>query len=247
MNKLNSRKSPLAFGLLLLVCVAARAQSPQPTQTPTPQPSPSQAQATPSSSPQPQPPKTTAPPQGKVSYDALVERAKKGDAGVDFTALRMAFYETDNYNPLAPMMTYRPLWGAIQQQDWAGAIKLAESVLAKNFVEVNAHMVAFIAHRQSGDAERAKFHRAIAEGLLNSIKASGDGKSIATAFEVISINEEYGLFRSMNLSPVRQSLLEEKGSSFDAIETVDPRTSARATYYFKVDKPLKWSDRKSKQ
>jgi hypothetical protein len=237
MKTLNSRKSLLAFGLLLFVCVAsAQAQPPQPTQTPTPQPS---AQATPSPSAQPS--------QGKSSYEALVERAKKGDAGVDFTALRMAFYETDNYNPLAPMTTYRPLWGAIQQQDWAGAIKLAESVLEKNFVEVNAHMVAHIAHRQSGDAERAKFHRTIADGLLNSIRASGDGKSTATAFEVISINEEYGLFRAMNLQPVRQSLLEEKGSSFDAIETVDPRTKAQATYYFKVDRPLKWRPRKDGQ
>jgi hypothetical protein len=239
MKKLNSRKSLLAVGLLLSVCVASRAQSPQPTQTPTPQTPTPQAQATPPTSPQSS--------QGKGSYEALVERAKKGDAGVDFTALRMAFYETENYNPIAPMMTYRPLWGAVQQGDWAGAIKLAASVLEKNFVEVNAHMVAFIAHRQSGDAERAKFHRAIAEGLLNSIKASGDGKTTATAFEVISTSEEYGLFRSMNLSPVKQSLLEEKGNMFDAIETVDPRTNARATFYFRVDKPLKWNDRKRKQ
>ncbi|HLL77375.1 MAG TPA: DUF4919 domain-containing protein [Pyrinomonadaceae bacterium] len=241
MNKLNSRKSILACALLLLAAGAARAQAPEPTQTPSPQaqttPSPSPAQTTPSpQSPQP-----------AGSYAALVERAKKGDAGVDFRALRMAFYETDNYNPIAPMMTYRSLWGAIQQQDWAGAIKLAESVLEKNFVEVNAHMVAYIAHRQSGNEERAGFHRAIAEGLLNSIKASGDGKTTATAFEVISTSEEYGLFRSMNLSPVRQSLLEDKGSTFDAIETVDPRTNARATFYFKVDKPLRWNDRKRKQ
>jgi hypothetical protein len=65
---------------------------------------------------------------------------------------------------------------------------------------------------------------------------------------VISTSDEYGLFRSMNLSPVKQSLVAgEGGSMFDAIETVDPRTNARATYYFKVDKPLKWSDRKRGQ
>jgi Domain of unknown function (DUF4919) len=239
--------------LLLAASLAASAQQPTPPRpTPTPRPASEPPptptpQATPSPSPTPAQSPQAAPPSATPaggSYAEMVERAKRGAAGVDFTALRMAFYETDDYNPLAPMMTYRGLWGAIQQQDWAGAIRLAESVLQKNFVEINAHMVAYIAHRQSGDAERAAFHRATAEGLLNSVKASGDGKSVATAYEVISTSEEYALFRSLDLRPVKQSLLEEKGSMYDAVETVDPRTNERATYYFKVDKPFKWSSRK---
>jgi hypothetical protein len=50
-------------------------------------------------------------------------------------------------------------------------------------------MAAQIAYQETGNAERAQFHKFMADGLLNSIKSSVDGKSPQTAFEVISINE----------------------------------------------------------
>src|ERR1044071_92002 len=53
----------------------------------------------------------------KKKYEALVEQAKKSDPSLDFPALRIGFYESKNYNPNTPMMTYRPLWGALGQQN----------------------------------------------------------------------------------------------------------------------------------
>ncbi|MCA1605412.1 MAG: DUF4919 domain-containing protein, partial [Acidobacteria bacterium] len=188
----------------------------------------------------------TPPVAGKSTFNELVEKAKKGDRSVDFTELRIAFYESANYNPYTPMMTYRSLYGALAQTNYAEAIKIAESVLEKNFVEVNAHMVAQIAYRESGNAERAQFHKFMADGLLNSIKSKGDGKSKDTAFEVISINEEYGLLRSMSLRPIKQSLLQDKGHRFDALTVIDPQTNQESVVYFNVDKPFNWEDRKKK-
>ncbi|MGI8835102.1 MAG: DUF4919 domain-containing protein [Pyrinomonadaceae bacterium] len=181
---------------------------------------------------------------GKSTFYELVEKAKNGDRSVDFTELRIGFYESANYNPLTPMMTYRPLYGALAQTNYAEAIKIAESVLEKNFVEVNAHMVAQIAYQESGNAERAQFHKFMAEGLLNSIKSKGDGKSTDTAFEVISINEEYALLRSMSLRPIKQSLLQDKGHHFDALTVINPQTNQQSVVYFNVDKPFNWEGRK---
>ncbi|HVG29804.1 MAG TPA: DUF4919 domain-containing protein [Pyrinomonadaceae bacterium] len=228
------RKSLAAAALCLCLAAAARPQPPQ-------------------SSPSPQPSPTAQPASGGVvsapskgGYKALLERARKGDRTLDFGELRAAFYETDDYNPHAPMMSYRQLWGAVAQGNYAEAIKIADAVLEKNFVEVNAHMVAHVAHRETGSAERAQFHRFMADGLLDSIKKTGDGKSAETAFDVISINEEYALFRAMGLQPIRQSLIEDKGHQYDALVAVDPRTRAEATYYFRVDRPLNWKNRKKK-
>ncbi|HEX8160575.1 MAG TPA: DUF4919 domain-containing protein [Pyrinomonadaceae bacterium] len=224
------RKSAAVAALCLCLSAAARSQSPQSSPQPSPSPA---AQPSPQSSP------GVAPSKG--DYKALLERAKKGDRTLDFGEMRAAFYETDDYQPQAPMMSYRQLWGALAQGNYAEAIKIADAVLEKNFVEVNAHMVAHVAHRETGNAERAAFHRFMADGLLDSIKKTGDGKSVETAFDVISINEEYALFRAMGLQPVKQSLVERKGHSYDAIVTVDPRMRAEATYYFRVDKPLNWT------
>ena len=197
-----------------------------------------QAQA-PSATPSPAP--SAAPAKSKL--DELIEKAKKGDRTLDFTELRITFYESANYNPHAPMMTYRQLWGALVQKNYAEAIKIADSVLERNFVEINAHLVAQAAHQETGNSERAQFHKFMADGLLNSIKSKGDGKSTSTAFEVISINEEYGLVRSIGQRPIHQSLVQEKGHFFDALTVVDPQTNQQSVIYFNVDRPFNWSPR----
>jgi hypothetical protein len=218
-----TRKS-LGLGLLLLLSTASVLAQSQPMPTPTPTPT--------------KPlPATVA---EKNTYDALLERAKKGDRSVDFTELRMRFYESPHYNPNTPMMTYRALYGALGQKNFEEAIKIAQSVLEKNFVEVNAHMVAHVAYRETGDTERAAFHKYIADGLLNSIKSKGDGKAMDTAFYVISINEEYGLMRSLEMRPIKQALLQDKGHFFDAITVVDTQTNQQSMVYFNVDKVFAW-------
>lgn len=217
-------KSLVSVFLLLVLTVSVGAQT---QSTPTPSPSPT-ATPTPKSSPA-----------GKHKYESLLERVKKGDRTVDFTELRLAFYESSNYNPYAPMLTYRPLWGALAQKNYAEAIKIAQSVFEKNFIEINANMVAHIAYRETGDTERAAFHRFMADGLLASIKSTKDGKTPETAFEVISVSEEYGLMRSLELRPIKQSLIENKGHFFDALVVVD-KTNQQSTVYFNIDKPFTW-------
>jgi hypothetical protein len=134
----------------------------------------------------------------------------------------------------------RQLLAALNQKNYEEALKIAESVLAKNFVEINAHMAAQIAYQETGNAERAQFHRFMGDGLLSSIKAKADGKTVDTAFVVISINEEYGLIRSLGLRPTRQALVQEKGHSFDAITVVDPQTNQESVMYFNIDKSFNW-------
>lgn len=197
-----------------------------------------QAQSSPSPTPSPTPvPKSS--PAGKRDYEALLEKVKQGDRTVDFTELRLAFYESSNYNPYSPMLTYRPLWGALAQNNYAEAIKIAQSVFEKNFIEINANMVAHVAYRETGDTERAAFHQFMADGLLASIKSTKDGKTPETAYEVISVSEEYGLMRSLELRPIKQSLIENKGHYFDALVVVD-KTNQQSTVYFNIDKPFTW-------
>jgi hypothetical protein len=218
-------------------------QTPQPAQTPTPTRMPHDNQKPPPPKPTPSEP-TPASLEAKKTYEAMLEKAKKGEGEVDYRTLRFAFFETPEFNPFAGMMAYRPLWGALQQSNWPEAVKQAEAVLSKNYVDVNAHMVAYVAHRQQGDGEKAKYHHRWAEGLLASIKAGGDGKTTETAWHVISTSEEYALFRSMDLNPVGQALKHENGHSYDEITVVDPRTQEQTKYYFNIDKPFSAYGRK---
>ena len=223
-----TRRLAGAFLILVFAVIAVAAQTPQETPKPTPQ----------------EAAKEDPKPAKKTKYDTLLEKVKQKDPSVNFTELRHAFYESPNYNPYAPMMSYRPLNAAIAQKNYEEALKLAEGVFAKNFVEINAHIVAEIAYRETGNAEKAEFHKYMVEGLLNSIKASNDGKSKEKAFEVISINEEYGLIRSLGVRPINQALVEDKGHSYDVITVVDPQTNQQSQIFFNIDKPFKWQSRK---
>jgi hypothetical protein len=242
-------KNRLAAAALLLLFAAPALSAQTPQTQPTPQP-------TPQATPQPTPAavkdeakkdekkkEDKKSPDAKKRYKELLEKAKKGEA-VDFREMRLMFFETPEYSPLTGMLDNRALSAHLGQGDYAGAIKTAEAVLEKNFVDLNAHMVAYIAHRETKNEEKAKYHRAIAEGLLDSIKATGDGKSPETAYEVISISEEYAMFRALGVRAVKQSLVQDKGHSYDAVVVVDPRTNQQTTYYFNVDKPFSAYGRK---
>lgn len=247
------KKTLSAILLSLFAAVAVCAQDisvPVRPAQPGPKASQTPPQATPT--PQPQEPKDqkaqpagkNSPSEAKKKYEALLEKAKKGEGAIDFKGLRFAYFETPDYNPLAGMINYRGLWGSLAPGKYPEAVKAAESVLEKNYVDVNAHMVAFIAYRETGEAEKARYHRTWAEGLLNSIKSAGDGLSTDTAFEVISVSEEYAFFRSMGVQPVSQSLVRDKGHAFDAVVVVEPKTNRQVTYYFNVDKPFSAYGRK---
>jgi hypothetical protein len=168
------------------------------------------------------------------SYAAIVERLVAGELDVDFTRLRMAFTETPAYRGMM-MAAYQALWQPLARGDFAQAIAVSEKVLAQNYAEPNAHMVASIAYLQTAQTQKAEFHRFIAGGLLRSITSIGDGESKETPYEVIDVSEEYALVRSLNLQPkgVGSGLLPD-GQVLDSMTAVDPRTGSERTIHFKV-------------
>ena len=189
----------------------------------------------------PPPPAPEAPPPARLqptAFGQLVDRLKAGDRTVDFTEVRLAYTETPTYT--GPMMGfYRPLWGTLNSHDFEGALKIADTVLERNYVEPNAHMVAALAHNQLGHREQEQFHRFIAAGLLRSITSHGDGKTPETAYQVIDTSEEYALFRSLNLTPKSQSAgpPTSGGPITDRMVVVDSRTNEERVMYFTVDSP----------
>jgi hypothetical protein len=239
------RHRTLAAAALLLACAAAvAAQQPQ-------QPAPQQPPPVPKSSPSPSPspaPQAQAAPRGnaeaKRKYDAMLEAAKKSEGAVDYKALRMAYFETPDYDPLAGSDSYHALWRLAEQQNWAEAVRQAAAALERNYLDISAHLVAHAGHRQLGDAEKAEHHRRWADGLIASIKGGNDGKSVATAWEVISISEEYAVLRAMNLRRTMQLLIRKDGHSYDEMKVIDPQTNARFSLYFNVDKPVSAYGRK---
>ena len=177
----------------------------------------------------------------KNSYESLLARVKNNDHSVDFKELRMAFTDTPAYSPYGGDTNLRKqMFAALKSKEFDKTLENAEKILAANYLDINGHLGAMVAHRELGHVDKAAYHRFVWEGLLNSIRNSGDGKTTDTAFVVISTDEEYVLFSWLGLRPTGQALVNEKGHSYDKMTVVDPKTNQTLTFYFNIDKPFNW-------
>jgi hypothetical protein len=226
--------------MLLLSCVVHAQAPPAASPSQPPQPPGQTAPAPPAAPAQTQPPAAvapSAPTPAQIRYEGLVERVKNGDLTVDLGELRESFTETPAYR--AMMMTaYQALWTPLNRKDFEGALQIAEKVLGTNYVEINAHMVASIAHQQLGNAPRADYHRTIANGLLKVVMSKGDGATAETAWVVIDISEEYAVMRALSLSMQSQGLSVKDGTNLDVLQVIDMRTKEPRTLYFNVDRSM---------
>ena len=225
------RVSCTLLSLVLSFQAVARAQEPAtPVASPS-APTPPTAQDTPSPTPS--------------RYSALVERVRAGDLSVDLGDLRQAYTETAEYRAMM-MGVYQQLWRPLSAGDFPTALQTAETVLQRNYVEINAHMVASIANEQLGNVPRAQFHKSVADGLLRVVMSKGDGKTPETAYEVIDISEEYAVMRALNLTMKGQGLsMPPNGPKVDSLTVVDNRTKEERVLYFNVDRSMAAMTRKT--
>ena len=174
----------------------------------------------------------------KPDYSSLLEKVKKSDRAADFTALRMAYFD----NPPAESKEADPkviqaMFAALSDKKYDKVIESGQLILNGSYVNIDAHIALAAAYQGKKDANKEKFHAWVADGLIKSIVNSGDGKSKATAWTVISTDEEYVILRSFGLTPGTQSLLNENGHYFDKMDATDPQTKKKFTLFFNIDRP----------
>jgi hypothetical protein len=174
------------------------------------------------------------------SYEALVERAKNGDQTVDFRQLRIAYSEWAHMGAPGVDPQKKAMLAELKAKDYSKAIKDGDAVLASDFVDMDAHFAEYLAYSELKETEKAEFHKLMLQHLLHSITDSGDGKTPATAYQVIEVHEEYVILRFMGVGlPKSQAYLKKDGHSYDEIKFDDPQTKKEQTLYFNVDIPAK--------
>jgi len=171
-------------------------------------------------------------------YQALLAAAKSGTAPVDWKALRFAYADTSAFDVFGTRLSAarKQAISDYSARDFNGALAQTKLMLDQDFVDPEAHLFAAAAYDRLGQPADAERERAIARGLLDSIGA-GDGKTSATAFTVIAVNEEYELMRSMGVKVAQQSLINQGGHAYDLLAGTGP-TGAEASYYFLIDRVM---------
>ena len=183
--------------------------------------------------------------EGPQSYEALLERIKRGDSSVDFGTLRLALAASPAYRPYngEADRLRSAMFAAYAAEDYEAAHDRARRLLEADYLDIDGHMVKALVEERLGNTELARFHQFMAVNLVRSILASGDGKSPETAYVVIATAEEYAILNLRGLRPAGQALIHANGHSFDRLRAVGGEGGEPVTLYFNVDLPLAWLER----
>lgn len=172
-------------------------------------------------------------------YATLLAALKAGNTGIDYARLRLSYVDSPESKQARDTTKAEKAMGeALGAKNFSEALKNAETVLASDYVNMDAHFIAYVANRELGAADKSEFHRAVFRGLVDSIRNSGDGKSAEKAWVVISVHEEYVMLRVLGFRPSQQSLLHKDGHSFDVMQVKNVDNGADETFYFNVDIPF---------
>lgn len=186
-----------------------------------------------------QPPGSEYIPQNR-EYFSLIHSFLEGGK-ISFEDLRFAYAKTTMYDPyFGGVDEKQKMREHYMASELDKATKYANDVLRKNFLDIDAHVIMAIIYSLTGETEKQNFHRHMFTSLLQSIRDSGDGKSMETAYKVISVREEYNLLDSMEYRVTSQASLEKDGRYYDRLEAVNSQSGEKKTFYFDVTIPKTW-------
>lgn len=172
---------------------------------------------------------------------ALVAQVRGGDTAVDYTALRDAYAQSAGYDPYGEqvMDDHKAMFARLSDGDCPAASAAADRVLAVNYIHASGHFIRWVCAMKDGRERDGQFHRAVLTGLMKSVTGGRDGRTPASAFSVVSVDEEYALLRFFRLHPGRQQLVHADGSLFDLLE-FSGDDGRHGTWLFNIDRPRRW-------
>lgn len=185
----------------------------------------------------------------KIKYRDYVKRIKAGDTTINYFYFRIAYAKSKDYDPTnTNIVRYLSnMYESAKDTSFKEAGLMADKILKKNYAHIGAHLVAAWARGKAGDSLGQQFHRKVAKNLIQSILATGDGKSMKSAYLVINVSEENDLLNYLGLKCISQSLYNEGESHFDVLEVVDSEMKDTTVIYFNVDIPFQGYSKKLHQ
>jgi hypothetical protein len=163
-------------------------------------------------------------------------RAKK--AGEE----RLAYAASAEYNPYDTKSREcrKIVTTLLEKKQAAEAIAEAQKGLAQSKYDIDLLILLATAYRDAGDPGNAERTNEQWIALVDSILRSGTGRDFGGAYRVISVAEEYIVARMLGVKITGQALQGHAGSSFDVVQTKNPRTGEEQVLYFNVDLPTGW-------
>lgn len=166
-------------------------------------------------------------------YEDLVTRLKSGDTTVDYTELRLAYAQSDAYDPydVAIRDKYEDLIASVHDRDCPAVLTKSQALLEVSYLSIFTHLFRAECLEKTGDLAGSNRELDIAHGLDGSLKASGDGKTPETAFVVVTLSEEHYLLVALGFQEEQQALINKNGHVYDLITGHDEKGGEHSAYF----------------
>lgn len=111
----------------------------------------------------------------------------------------------------------RELSAAFDQDDQRAIVDITARILTDDEADIRAHMLRSIALRKLQRTREADFHRGVALALIQSVMATGDGRSLESAWTVFRVKEEYEIIKVLGCLVESQALKSNGDRMFDVL------------------------------
>jgi hypothetical protein len=176
---------------------------------------------------------------GDAAFARLLAAAKADPEGADYRALRLAFTRTSAYTADGPgELDAAPLVQELKNGERAAALVALDRIMEGRWTDPRAHELAAVACERLGEDERMRVHEEFADGLMGSILDGGDGRSMATAWPVMSDMEERLVIEAMGLKGGERTVVVEEGHTYHVYRFRGLGGDVRL--YFEADVPAGW-------
>lgn len=174
-------------------------------------------------------------------YPRLLERYQAMDSSLnadDYKHLYYGFVFNAGYQPYKVLPEDKQLSDYFKRDELAEAdydkiIQLAKVCLKQFPFNINQMKMMAFAYNKKGDSDTSAKLMGQTFDIIKTIMQSGDGKSEATAYHVISVGNEYDLLRMLNLQSESQTLI---GNCDKLI--LEKNSRGLTDIFFNVEQPL---------
>ena len=168
------------------------------------------------------------------TFASQLSMVKNRSRDADFEKIRLSYTATESYtpykvSPVPEIMSY------MRNADYDACIKEANDFLVTDYVSLVTHFALRVCYSESGKQEKSAYHDYVVGGLIDSICASGDGKSSGSAFVVISTEELYGFLNLVGLQVTAQSLGSDENGAFDKMTVRESGKDEEFDLYFDIN------------
>lgn len=194
------------------------------------------------------PPVASLAPNDADEYANLVRKAETDATRVDFLALRRAYPKSAallRAGAAADRLgTWRKqMFDAMGRGDAKAVRETARKILTVVYIDLEAQKALQQSCKMLADDACTTHYHDVEFGLLKSIIASGDGKTCATGWEVVTVDEEYFILHMLGFNLDRQTGPGPDGMC-DAM--AGTRDGMPLTYFFNVERVFEGYERSLK-